>query len=185
MSTTTIARHTDVYPTIAPSTYTKSEFHDKVILVTGGGNGLGRAAGLAFAELGSKVCFADILGEDALSAAEEARAKYGVKTMSVEMDVTKLEDQERLLRDVERELGEVDCVVFSAVKARWDTLEISESDEWWSVMETNLKGPVDLTRLVLPSMLRRNTGTLIYHSSRVCYPPLSSLAPTQRMLLRI
>lgn len=83
------------------------------------------------------------------------------------MDVTKLEDNERLVKTVEQKLGEVDCVIFSAVKARWDTLEISTSEDWWSVMETNLKGPVDLTRLVLPSMLKRNTGTLIYHASRV------------------
>lgn len=166
MPATAITRHRDVYPAIAPDTYTKSDFAGKIILITGGGNGLGRAAGLAFAQLGGHVCFADIISEDALSAAEEAK-KFGVKAIGVQMDVTKLEDNERLVKTVEQKLGEVDCVIFSAVKARWDTLEISTSEDWWSVMETNLKGPVDLTRLVLPSMLKRNTGTLIYHASRV------------------
>ena len=168
MSSTAITRHTDVYPAIAPGTYNRSEFAGKVVLITGGGNGLGKAAGLAFAQLGSHVCFADIVSEDAKCAATEAQ-KFGVKAIGVEMDVTKLEDNERLVRRVEKELGEIDCVVFSAVKARWDTLEISSSEDWWSVMEVNLKGPVDLTRLVLPSMLKRNTGTLIYHASRVLY----------------
>jgi len=170
MPPTEVLRHRDVYAAIAPETYRPSEFKDKVILITGGGNGLGKAAGLAFAQLGSQICFADILGLDAVSAAEEATKRFGVKAIGVEMDVTKLEDNERLVRTVERELGEVDCVVFSAVKARWDTLEVSTSEDWWSVMEVNVKGPVDLTRLVLPSMLRRNTGTLIYHASRVCCP---------------
>jgi NAD(P)-dependent dehydrogenase (short-subunit alcohol dehydrogenase family) len=171
MSTTEITRHRDVYPAIAPETYNRGEFKDKVILITGGGNGLGKAAGLAFAKLGSHVCFADIIGEDALSAAEEAKSLgSGVKAIGVEMDVTKLEDNERLVETVERELGPVDCVVFSAVKARWDTIEVSTSEDWWSVMEVNLKGPVDLTRLVVPSMLKRNTGTLIYHASRVSNP---------------
>ena len=167
MSSIAVTRHRDVYPAIAPSTYTKSEFAGKIILITGGGNGLGKAAGLAFAQLGSDVCFADIIEEDALSAAKEATERFEVKAIGVQMNVTKLEDNERLVKTVERELGEVDCVIFSAVKARWDTLEISTSEDWWSVMETNLRGPVDLTRLVLPSMLKRNTGTLIYHASRV------------------
>jgi NADP-dependent 3-hydroxy acid dehydrogenase YdfG len=83
------------------------------------------------------------------------------------MDVRKPQDNERLVQVVERELGEVDCVIFSAVVARWDSLDLTTSEGWWNVMETNLKGPVDLTRLLLPSMLKRNTGTFIYHASRV------------------
>ncbi len=43
---------------------------------------------------------------------------------------------------------------------------LTEPDDWWYQMEINVKSPVELTRLVLPSMRRRNTGTLIYTSSR-------------------
>jgi NAD(P)-dependent dehydrogenase (short-subunit alcohol dehydrogenase family) len=167
MSQIEVTRHTDVYPEIHSSSYSREEFEGKVVIVTGGGNCLGRAAGLAFAKLGSSVVFADIIGDDAESAAKEARDKFGVKAIGVTMDVCKLEDNERLVKTVERELGAVDCVVFSAVKARWDTIDLSTSEDWWSVMETNLKGPVDLTRLLVPGMLKRNTGTFIYHASRV------------------
>jgi hypothetical protein len=167
MSSTEITRHRDVYPEIHSSVYSREEFAGKVVLVTGGGNYLGKAAGLAFAELGSSVAFADIIGEDAESAAKEARDRFGVKAIGIQMDVCNLKDNERLVETVERELGPVDCVIFSAVKARWDTIDLSTSEDWWSVMETNLKGPVDLTRLLVPGMLKRNTGTFIYHSSRV------------------
>jgi NAD(P)-dependent dehydrogenase (short-subunit alcohol dehydrogenase family) len=167
MSEFHIKRHRDVYPAIAPNTYSQSEFAGKIVVVTGGGNGLGKAAGLAFAQLGSHVAFADIVEADAKSAAKEARESFGVKGIAVHMDVCKPQDNERLVQVVERELGEVDCVIFSAVVARWDTLDLTTSEGWWNVMETNLKGPVDLTRLLLPSMLKRNTGTFIYHVSRV------------------
>jgi NAD(P)-dependent dehydrogenase (short-subunit alcohol dehydrogenase family) len=162
-----VVRHRDVYPAIAPSTFSRSEFDGKVVVITGGGSGLGKAAGMAFAQLGSHVAFADIVGKEADSAAKEASRKFGVKAIGVAMDVTVLADNVRLVETVERELGPVDCAVFSAVKARWDTLDLTESEDWWSVMETNLKGPVDLTRLLLPGMLKRNSGTFIYHASRV------------------
>lgn len=174
MSRPRVPRRTDVYPSIAPDTYSREEFSEKVVLVTGGGNGLGKAAGLAFAQLGGHIAFADILKSDADAAALEARERFGVKSIGVHTDVSKLADNERLVETVEKELGPIDCVVFSAVIARWDTLDLTTSEGWWHVMETNLKGPVDLTRLVIPSMLKRNTGTLIYHASRVRLPTLLS-----------
>jgi NAD(P)-dependent dehydrogenase (short-subunit alcohol dehydrogenase family) len=171
-----VPRRTDVYPAIAPDTFSREEFSEKVVLVTGGGNGLGKAAGLAFAQLGSRIAFADISKSDADAAALEAHERFGVKAIGVHADVSKLADNERLVEIVEKELGSIDCIIFSAVIARWDTLDLTTSEGWWHVMETNLKGPVDLTRLVIPSMLKRNTGTLIYHSSRV---RLGSIIPDQ------
>jgi NAD(P)-dependent dehydrogenase (short-subunit alcohol dehydrogenase family) len=167
MSSIEVTRHRDVYPEIHSSVYSREEFVGKVVIVTGGGNGLGKAAGLAFAELGGFVAFADIIEEDAESAAKEARERFGVKSIGITMNVCNLKDNERLVETVERELGPVDCVIFSAVKARWDTIDLSTSEDWWSVMETNLKGPVDLTRLLVPGMLKRKSGTFIYHASRV------------------
>lgn len=43
---------------------------------------------------------------------------------------------------------------------------LTDPDDWWYSMEINVKSPVELTRMVLPSMRRRNAGTLIYTSSR-------------------
>src|SRR5579871_5732299 len=120
-----VPRHRDVYPSISPESFRRSDFEGKVVLITGGGNGLGKAAGLAFAQLGSHVAFADIRTSDAEKAAEEARTKFGGKAIGVHCDVRKVEDNERLVKTVEAELGTVDCVIFSAVKARWDTLDLT------------------------------------------------------------
>jgi short-subunit dehydrogenase len=64
-------------------------------------------------------------------------------------------------------LGDIDCVVFCAGYGMFDTFEVSREEDWWGLIETNLKGPTDLSRLVVPSMIKRNTGTLIYMASRV------------------
>jgi len=44
---------------------------------------------------------------------------------------------------------------------------MTDADEWWYQMEIMVKSPVELTRLILPSMRARNSGTIIYTSSRV------------------
>jgi 3-oxoacyl-[acyl-carrier protein] reductase len=161
----------DIYPTIDPKTYT-TEFKDKVVVVTGSGSGIGKETALAFSQLGAKVAFTDWRLSAAESAASEAK-KFGNKTIVVGGDVTKLEDTQRLYDTVVKELGEVDIVVLAAGYGMFDKFAVSRERDWWGLIETNLKGPTDFTRLCLPSMIKRNTGKLIYISSRV--PPMSKV----------
>jgi len=57
--------------------------------------------------------------------------------------------------------------MFAAGYGTFDKFVISREKDWWGLIETNLKEPTDFTRLVLPSMIKRNTGKLIYISSMV------------------
>ena len=49
----------------------------------------------------------------------------------------------------------------------FDKFSVSRRDDWWGLVEINLRGPIDFTRLILPSMIKRNSGTLISISWRV------------------
>jgi NADP-dependent 3-hydroxy acid dehydrogenase YdfG len=158
--------HKDVYPAIAPSIYSPDEFKDKVVIVTGAGSGIGKETALAFSQLGAKVVFTDWREDAAKQAVEEAET-FANPTLAVQGDVTKMEDTERLVNTVLKEFGQVDVAVFAAGYGMFDKFAISREKDWWGLIETNLKGPTDLTRLILPSMIKRNTGKLIYISSRV------------------
>ena len=164
--------YTDVYPAIDASNYSSETFKDKVVIVTGAGNGIGRETALAFSQLGAKVVFADWQKDKAQSAADEATQKFGNPTLVVGGDVRKLEDTEKLYESVTTTFGDVDVVVFAAGYGMFDKFAISREKDWWGLIETNLKGPTDLTRLVLPSMIKRNTGKLVYISSRVAEFPI-------------
>jgi NADP-dependent 3-hydroxy acid dehydrogenase YdfG len=165
-STTSVQVYKDIYPAIDPKNFDAQEFKDQVVVVTGAGSGIGRETALAFSQLGAKVAFADWRLEAAQKSADDAR-KFGNPTLVVACDVTKLEDTQKLYEKVTAELGEVDVAVFAAGYGMFDTFAVSREKDWWGLMETNLKGPTDFTRLVLPTMIKRNNGTLIYISSRV------------------
>jgi len=168
-----ITTYKDVYSAIAPETYSRSDFEGKVVIVTGSGNGIGKATGLAFSQLGASVVFTDLSVKTAQSAADEATQKFGNRAIAVGGDVTKLADMKTLVAETKDRFGSIDVVVFSAGYGMFDRFDLSRSEDWWGLVETNLKGPVDLTRLVLPDMLKQNKGTLIYVASRVS--PLRAL----------
>jgi NADP-dependent 3-hydroxy acid dehydrogenase YdfG len=164
----TVGVYKDVYPAIDPKNYSPSDFKNKVVVVTGSGSGIGKETAMAFSQLGAKVCFTDWRLEAAQKAASEAAEKFGNQTLVVGGDVTKMADTQNLYDKVTKELGEIDIAVFAAGYGMFDTFAVSREKDWWGLIETNLKGPTDFTRLVLPSMIKRNTGRLIYISSRVC-----------------
>jgi NAD(P)-dependent dehydrogenase (short-subunit alcohol dehydrogenase family) len=76
---------------------------------------------------------------------------------------------QKIVAQVEKELGPVDILVNNAGISRIGPLAVEEDDLdiWWRVHEVNVRAPVSLIRAVLPSMLKRNTGVLLTTSSAV------------------
>jgi short chain dehydrogenase len=164
---TIVPAYKDVYPSIDASIYTPGEFKDKVVVVTGAGSGIGRETALAFSQLGAKVAFVDWKVETAEKTAEEAKERFKNTTIVLGGDVSKIEDTERIYNSIVKELGEIEVAVFSAGYGLFDKFVISREKDWWGLIETNLKGPIDFARLALPGMVKRNSGKLIFISSRV------------------
>lgn len=65
----------------------------------------------------------------------------------------------------EKELGRLDIVVPNAASSFWRPFAYLDLDEWWKVMEMNVKAPLFLTQLAIKSMRERNEGTVIAISS--------------------
>ena len=87
---------------------------DKVILVTGGGTGLGRAMGERFLELGAKVAICGRRQEVALEAAAEMARKSGGETFATPCDVRQAEQVEALMEAVIERFGRIDVLVNNA-----------------------------------------------------------------------
>lgn len=136
---------------------------NKVAVITGGGGGIGRAAGRLFAAEGADVLLVD-LDEDALaSACEEAgsnRVSYCVA------DVTRLEDNQKMVDVATERYGGVDILLANA-GIEGDVTSITEYDEarFDQVIAVNVKGPFLGLKAVIPAMTRRGGGSVIITSS--------------------
>ena len=142
----------------------------KIALVTGGQQGIGRAAALAFAREGAEVALNYL---DDLAAAErtadEIRA-LGRKCVLLAADVSRAAEVARLLDGAERGLGPVDVLVNNAgIFPRSAFLQLSE-EEWDRVHGVNLKGAFLCTQAVARRLVARNApGAVINLASSAAY----------------
>ena len=131
------------------------------VLVTAGGSGIGKEIARAFVESGAKVCVCD-LDEAALKAA----AKDIPGLIPKVCDISKRQDIERMVADSIASLGGLDVLVNNAGIAG-PTAPVAEMDPdaWEKVMQVDLNGTFNVTRLAIPHLRKSNAGVIINMSS--------------------
>jgi len=137
------------------------KLNDKVVLVTGAGQGLGRAIGLAFAAEGARVAFHHCEStEGAESGAAEARA-LGVKTMVVGADLREDTAVAEAVERVERELGGIDVLVNNAAVTQRKAFLESTSGDWAAQVDVTVTGTLRMTHAVAGRMAARRSGAIV------------------------
>ena len=133
---------------------------DQVAIVTGAGQGIGRACALALAEAGAHVVAADINGPNAVSAADAAAAFQG-RTLGLAIDVGDLAQIDRLVRQAMETFGRIDILVNNAgVTRRADIMDLTEQD-WDRIHRVNAKGVFFCLQRVAREMTLRTSGRII------------------------
>lgn len=140
---------------------------DKVAVITGGGQGIGRTIGETYAREGAKVALFDVVEESVKKTADEIKTQYKVDTFAAKADVTKFEEVEAAIKRVVDTFGKIDVLVNNAGITK-DNLLIRMSDaEWDAVLAVNLKGPFNCTKAVFSPMRKAGGGRIINISSIV------------------
>ena len=141
------------------------DFSGKVALVTGGGNGIGRAASVGFAERGAKVVVVDRDGKAAEATAGIIRQKGG-DAVAVTADVTKSEDVKSYVKAAIDKYGRIDCF-FNNAGIEGKLAHTAEYDEavFDAVIGVNVKGVFLGLRHVLPEMIRQKSGAVVNTAS--------------------
>ena len=149
----------------------------KVALVTGGARGLGKTMATALAEAGADIALSGRSKEACKQAGNEIASATGRKVRAFTADVTRLDDVERLVGEVEGALGRVDILVNNAgINIRGPIQQLTESD-WDAVIDTNLKGPFLCARAFGPRMVARGWGRVINLGSVLGVIALPGRAP--------
>jgi len=141
------------------------DFTDKVALITGGGNGIGRAASLGFAQRGAKVVVVDRDGTAAEATAGIVRQNGG-EAIAVTADVTRSDEVKAYVKAAIEKFGRIDCF-FNNAGIEGKLAHTAEYDEavFDAVIGVNVKGVFLGLRHVLPEMIRQGSGAVVNTAS--------------------
>lgn len=139
-----------------------------VAVVTGGGQGIGRAVAIAFSNCDRRVVVADVNGSDARNVQEEIQ-KGGKKALAIEVDVSSEASVRVMINRVLEEFGTIDILVNNAGIYPSTSLEKLTGQSWDRVIGTNLTGSFLCSRAVVAIMLEKKKGRIINLSSSTAF----------------
>ncbi|MFD2679769.1 SDR family oxidoreductase [Bacillus seohaeanensis] len=132
----------------------------KTAIVTGGGRGLGEQIAVAFAEAGANVVVCSRKLE-ACQEVSEKLAKYGVRSLALQCDVSNSDEIERVVQTTKEEFGTIDILVNNS-GASWGAPALEmEADKWDKVMNINVKAVFQFSQAVGKVMMEQQSGKII------------------------
>jgi NAD(P)-dependent dehydrogenase (short-subunit alcohol dehydrogenase family) len=139
-------------------------FDGKIVVVTGGASGIGKAAVVEFLGEGASVVVIDRSKEGIAEVEKEFRTR-GLEPMMLAGDVTSAADVGHMVGEIMRKHGRIDVLFNNAgILVEGTVEEVSEAD-WDRIMSVNVKGPFLMSKAVVPVMLAQGAGVIVNNAS--------------------
>lgn len=142
-------------------------FKDKVVVVTGSAQGIGKAIAQAFAREGATVVISDIDEQLCQQTAEAINKEFGSNTLACPVDVSKLSQTDELVKKTLDKYGKIDVFINNAGITKDNLLMRMSEAEWDAVLGVNLKGVFNCIKSVSRSMLKQRAGRIVNIASIV------------------
>lgn len=140
---------------------------NKVALITGASRGIGKQIAITLAEAGYDIAVNYRSEGDDLKSVEEEIKSKNVKFLAVKGDVSKFEDTENFVKEVMAEFGKIDVLVNNAGITRDTLIMRMKKEDFDSVINVNLVGTFNVTKNVIPYMMKARSGRIINIASVV------------------
>src|SRR6266850_2317786 len=152
----------------------------KVAIITGGARGIGHSTAVKFAAEGAKVAVCDI-NPELMQQTLAAIRSTGGEAEGYPVDVTKKETLAAMVKAVMARWGRIDCVVNNAGIVMDAQLKNMTDEQFDKVIDINLKGVYNSTRMVVDIMLAQGSGVILTTSSVVGLKGMEAKVPSGRL----
>lgn len=139
----------------------------KVAVITGAARGIGKAIALKFAQKGAHIAFTDLNADDNFHNTEKEIAALGVKAKGYASNAADFTQAGEVIEQIVKDFGRVDILVNNAGITRDGLLMRMTEQQWDMVIGVNLKSAFNLTKAVLPFMMKQRSGSIVNMSSVV------------------
>lgn len=139
---------------------------NKVVLVTGGAKGIGRAIALELAKQGYDIVINYLTSQkEAEALQKQIKEIYGVRCMAIPCDVSKEDEVDKMISCIEKKLGGVDILINNAAVDLSNLFHLKTAEEFRRTMEVNVVGAFNCSKRVYRYMLEKEYGRIINISS--------------------
>ena len=132
----------------------------KVAIVTGAGRGIGRAISLLLSRSGLRVVLASRTESELRAVSEEIREQNG-EALVIPTDLTRDEEMERLVAETLKSWGSIDYLINNAGWGRTAPVVKGKIEDWDRTFQINLRAPMVLSQLVLPTLITKGEGAIV------------------------
>jgi len=140
-------------------------FKDKVVLITGASRGIGKATAIKFSELGANVIVNYVRDENSANKVVEEIKKLGGNAISIQADISKKEEIDKLVELSFKEFGRIDILINNAGIVYDREFEDITYEESLEIVKTNMLAPLFLSQKIAPLMIKNGGGNIINVSS--------------------
>lgn len=138
---------------------------DKVVIITGGSRGIGRACCIEFAKYGSKIIFTYNKSKEEAENLCQQLKEFGTEVLSVQADVSDFEQCKNVIKTVLDKFGRIDVLINNAGIIKDKALMLMDKQDWQDVINTNLGGVFNMTRVAIVTFLKQKSGCILNISS--------------------
>jgi len=144
----------------------KLKLKGRVALITGAAQGIGKSIALLLAQNGADIVVSDINLERAEETAKEIES-IGSQAMAIKVDVANLKNVEQMVEAILEKFGKIDILVNNAGITRDKLILRMTEEDWDAVLNVNLKGTFNCTKVVVRHMAKQRSGKIVSIASVV------------------